>query len=274
MILRFFKGNTRAALAQAGILVAVIAVIDWRVDLNISFGFLYLFPMLLVGTALPRWQVVLTALFCTMLSDVFDPFPFTLSVALPQDILVFSSLAGTGPVRLRDFDQQPPPGDGKPAPGGRRGSRAARGRRAVGIPHRQQPRGHPDHGGRLPDPARQFRPRTGCFGVAPGQLARAEASAATCRPGPRPVPGRDAADIPHRNAVPRRTRKRRRSSWPTSSSPLTRRPWARAWPRWWWMPPRNCASARNPAWSNFWPARGSWWARFRMRCATCAAPSA
>jgi len=96
LILRFLQGNTRAALAQAGILVAVIAVIDWRVDLNISFGFLYLFPMLLVGTALPRWQVVFTAFFCTLLSDVFDPFPFTLSVALPQDILVFSSLAGTG----------------------------------------------------------------------------------------------------------------------------------------------------------------------------------
>lgn len=84
------------ALAQAAILIAVIAAIDWRVDLNISFGFLYLFPMLLVGTALPRWQVLLTALFCTLLSDLFDPFPFTLNVALPQDILVFSSLAGTG----------------------------------------------------------------------------------------------------------------------------------------------------------------------------------
>ena len=96
MFLRFFQGNTRASLAQAGILVALIAIIDWRVDLNISFGFLYLFPMLLVGTALPRWQVVAAAFFCTLLSDYFDPFPFTLSVALPQDILVFSSLAGTG----------------------------------------------------------------------------------------------------------------------------------------------------------------------------------
>jgi two-component system sensor kinase FixL len=93
---RYLHGSTRAALVRAGILIAVIAIIDWRVDLNLSFGFLYLFPMLLVGTALPRWQVVCTALFCTLLSDLFDPFAFTLGVALPQDILVFTSLAGTG----------------------------------------------------------------------------------------------------------------------------------------------------------------------------------
>src|SRR5689334_34566 len=50
LIFRYLHGSTRAALAQAGVLIALIAIIDWRVDLNISFGFLYLFPMLLVGT--------------------------------------------------------------------------------------------------------------------------------------------------------------------------------------------------------------------------------
>ncbi|HEY2017079.1 MAG TPA: PAS domain-containing protein, partial [Bryobacteraceae bacterium] len=96
MIFRYLQGNPRSALVQAAALVALIALIDWRVDLNISFGFLYLFPMLLVGTALPRWQVVFTAVSCTLLSDFFDPFAFTWSSALPQDILVFTSLAGTG----------------------------------------------------------------------------------------------------------------------------------------------------------------------------------
>ncbi len=52
--------------------------------------------MLLVGTVLPRWQILLTALLCTFLADFFDPFPFTLYVALPQGILVFTSLAGAG----------------------------------------------------------------------------------------------------------------------------------------------------------------------------------
>jgi PAS domain S-box-containing protein len=96
MIFRYLQGSTPVVLARAGLLIAIIALIDWRVDLNIAFGFLYLFPILLVGTVLPRWQILLTALVCTFLSDFFDPFPFTLAVALPQDILVFTSLAGTG----------------------------------------------------------------------------------------------------------------------------------------------------------------------------------
>ena len=96
MIYRYLYGTRRAVLARAGLLIAVIALIDWRVDLNISFGFLYLFPILLVGTVSPRWQILATALVCTALADVFSPLPFTLANSLPQDILVFTSLAGTG----------------------------------------------------------------------------------------------------------------------------------------------------------------------------------
>ena len=54
MIYRYLYGTRRAVLARAGLLIAAIALIDWRVDLNISFGFLYLFPILLVGTVSPR----------------------------------------------------------------------------------------------------------------------------------------------------------------------------------------------------------------------------
>jgi hypothetical protein len=48
--------------------------------------------MLLVGTVLPLWGVLLTVLICSVLAE----FAFTFSVGLPQDILVFTSLAGTG----------------------------------------------------------------------------------------------------------------------------------------------------------------------------------
>jgi PAS domain S-box-containing protein len=80
----------------AGALIALIAVVDWRVQANIAFGFLYLLPMLVMGTVLPLWGIMLTALICTVLADAFDPFAFTVSIGLPQDILVFTSLAGTG----------------------------------------------------------------------------------------------------------------------------------------------------------------------------------
>src|SRR6202521_5998383 len=92
----FRNVQTISRLILAALLIAIIAVIDWRVEVNIAFGFLYIFPILVVGTVLSRWQILLTALLCTFLADFFDPFPFTVGVALPQDILVFTALAGTG----------------------------------------------------------------------------------------------------------------------------------------------------------------------------------
>ncbi len=96
MLLRLSGVRKRGILVQAGVLIAAIAILDWRIDLNIAFGFLYLFPILLVANVLSRWQIVSLAVLCTTLSDLLDPFRFTFGVALPQDILVFTSLAGTG----------------------------------------------------------------------------------------------------------------------------------------------------------------------------------
>jgi PAS domain S-box-containing protein len=84
-----------AVMVKAILLIFCIALIDWRVDLNLSFGFLYLFPILLLGTVLPVWQILLAVLLCTVLADQFDPFPMSL-VVLPQDVLVFTALLGAG----------------------------------------------------------------------------------------------------------------------------------------------------------------------------------
>ncbi len=94
MVFRRLERSPRVAIA--GLLIAAIAVIDWRVDLNIAFAFFYLLPVLLLGTVLSRWQIVLIALLCTFLSDFFNPFAFTLGTSVPQDILVFAALAGSG----------------------------------------------------------------------------------------------------------------------------------------------------------------------------------
>jgi two-component system sensor kinase FixL len=92
----FRRLDSSTRLTISGCLIFVIAAIDWRVDLNIAFAFLYLVPMMILGTVLSRPQTVLMAFVCTMLSDFFDPFSFTLGTTLPQDILVFSALAGSG----------------------------------------------------------------------------------------------------------------------------------------------------------------------------------
>jgi len=83
-------------LTVAGLVVAAIAFIDWRVEVNLAFGFLYLFPILLAGTVATRWQIVLASTLCTFLADLLDPVPFRISFSLPQDILVFSALTGAG----------------------------------------------------------------------------------------------------------------------------------------------------------------------------------
>jgi PAS domain S-box-containing protein len=82
-------------LTSAAILIAVIAVVDWR-NVNVYVGFLYVFPMLLVGTVLSCLHIAMIAIFCTILAEIFDPFPFVPATALPQDILLFVALVGMG----------------------------------------------------------------------------------------------------------------------------------------------------------------------------------
>jgi len=94
MIRRVLQRNRGTALLYAGALIAIIAVTDWRVEFNATLGFLYIFPMVLLGTLLNRWQLLLVALFCTFLSDRLDPFPMDMEA--PRDVLIFLTLAVTG----------------------------------------------------------------------------------------------------------------------------------------------------------------------------------
>ena len=94
MVPRYLRANSRVMIAAG--LIAAIALLDSRVDAPISFGFLYLLPMFLVGTVWRRWQILCTAAVCTVLADLFDAYHFVWSVTAPQDILVFSALGGAG----------------------------------------------------------------------------------------------------------------------------------------------------------------------------------
>ena len=44
MLFFLLRGNPKAVLLRAGLMIAVIAVVDWRIEGNIPLGFLYLFP--------------------------------------------------------------------------------------------------------------------------------------------------------------------------------------------------------------------------------------
>jgi PAS domain S-box-containing protein len=98
MIGRVLQWGPRAALAYAAVLIALIALADWKVEFNATLGFLYIFPMVVLGTVLGWWQLILAAVFCTFLSDRLDPFPMDMESA--RDLLIFLTLAVTGLLSL------------------------------------------------------------------------------------------------------------------------------------------------------------------------------
>ena len=95
-VVRVLQGTRTTVLLFAGVLIAVIALVDWHFEDNIAFGFLYLFPMLMVGGCLPRWQTAGVAALCTGLTEAFDPFPWAIPVGISRIILTFAAFFGAG----------------------------------------------------------------------------------------------------------------------------------------------------------------------------------
>jgi len=96
MLSFFLKTSRTHLLLGAGVIVVIVALIDWRVDLNVAFGFLYLFPMLMVGSCLSRWQLAMLAAGCTFLAEWLGPAPWTPNAGIPGDIFMFTAFFGTG----------------------------------------------------------------------------------------------------------------------------------------------------------------------------------
>jgi len=71
----FVPENRTRLLMVAALLVAAIAVIDWLTKPYISLGFLYLFPIIIVGGFLSRWQTMGVALVCAVLQEAFSNLP-------------------------------------------------------------------------------------------------------------------------------------------------------------------------------------------------------
>jgi PAS domain S-box-containing protein len=91
-----FKGDKRSVLLRAGLLIAVIALLDWWVVGKIPIGFLYLAPMLIVGVALNAWEICAFAVLCTLLAEVFDDLAWNFRTGLSRDVLYFAAFLGAG----------------------------------------------------------------------------------------------------------------------------------------------------------------------------------
>ena len=90
----FAPVNRTRMLTIAALLIAVIAAVDWWATHYISLGFLYLFPIIIVGGFLSRKWIVGVALLCAILQEAFSNLPENEAVIR----LLFSSagFVGTG----------------------------------------------------------------------------------------------------------------------------------------------------------------------------------
>ena len=82
------RGSRAAVAARAIAMIAAVALLDHHIEGNIPLGFLYLFPMLLLGSVLTRWQIAIAAFICTVLTELFDSFEWSATTGIPRDILI------------------------------------------------------------------------------------------------------------------------------------------------------------------------------------------
>jgi len=98
MIRRILHSRPRTVLAVSAALIALISFVDWRIELNATLGFLYLFPLMLLGTTLSWPSLIAIAAGCTVLSDRIDP--FSGDTQLARDLLILLVLSTTGLLSL------------------------------------------------------------------------------------------------------------------------------------------------------------------------------
>ncbi|MGA8621823.1 MAG: ATP-binding protein [Candidatus Sulfotelmatobacter sp.] len=90
----YAPANRTKLIVVAGLLISAIAVVDWATKPYISLGFLYLFPIMILGGFLSRTQILGVALVCAILQEAFSNLPENEAVIR----LLFSSagFVGTG----------------------------------------------------------------------------------------------------------------------------------------------------------------------------------
>jgi two-component system sensor kinase FixL len=85
--LRFFAG-------VAGI--ALIAYSDLSLSDAIPLALLYLAPVMVMSSALRRWQIPLLGLLCTVVAEYADAYPWTVRQGIPRDALYFFAYTAAG----------------------------------------------------------------------------------------------------------------------------------------------------------------------------------
>ena len=90
----YSRKNRLPFLIAGAVLIALIATVDWLTKPYISIGFLYLFPIMLIAGFLPRWQIVVIALGCAVLQELFSELPS--GEAITRLLMASAGFVGTG----------------------------------------------------------------------------------------------------------------------------------------------------------------------------------
>ena len=90
----FQRANRAQLLAIAAVATAAIALTDWLTKPYISLGFLYLFPIIILGGVLSRTQIVGAGLICAVLQEAFSNLPE--NEAIFRLVLSSIGFVGTG----------------------------------------------------------------------------------------------------------------------------------------------------------------------------------
>ncbi len=96
---------------EAAALLGTVAALDILVSDAVPLGWLYLAPMALAATVLPRVPLLVLAGLCTALAEFFDGYAWDWMNGAPRDALYFSAFAGAamfvhGSVRGRQASQK------------------------------------------------------------------------------------------------------------------------------------------------------------------------
>ncbi len=83
-------------LPQAWLLIALIALADWKVDDRVPLGWLYLLPISMLASRLDRLGIACVAILCTALAESFDGFKWQWRSGLSREVLYLSAFAGIG----------------------------------------------------------------------------------------------------------------------------------------------------------------------------------
>jgi len=71
--LAYAEAHSTGMKAWSWLLIAVIALVDWKIGPELSLGFLYTIPVLLISALISRSQIAVLAVVCSLLLEQFHP---------------------------------------------------------------------------------------------------------------------------------------------------------------------------------------------------------